>query len=362
MKGIRIKKAVSNARAYCPKLSFLAIKFFALFLLTVSQLAVFMRFVLDGKGMAGTPLYALAEFLRGLGQITVPVLFVAMMANIFHRKDRGELPRTAVSYAIYTLLFYGAEIFLFINFVEPVFAEMLRELLLGYPGIESGMLSEIASYLLHELLYSFFSEISNFNVYIDCFLGALMYTFLFYTPENASGKKLALFRSLTALPALYVAAAFVLHGLASFGKITFSVYLGALLPHKKLVYWIFFAGVLCYLKTTDSRKTAPTLGRDDKFTDNAAVFCLLLLVAGLTDIALSAFAPLKKLGFGKSSSMLLGIPVLFFFDVRKKPRYPWAGKLTPLYYVLNYGLLWALFAGSGGLIEFFFYSWLSGLA
>lgn len=342
-----------KALDYRPRLSFVGLKYVGLVILTISQLAVWALCSLSNAGKTDTPLYSLALFLRGLGQITVPLIFVSLMSCIFHKRDREQLPHTVAQYALFALLFYGAEIYLLENFVEPILTEMATELLLGYPGLEGEILGDVVSALLGELFYYLFAEISNFNIYVDCLLCALFYLFAFYTPRCAKTRThILLFRSLCLLPAAYIAGSFVLHGLVSFGQITLDLRIGALLPHKKLSLWLFFGGVLLYLKLAE-RTAAKHPGGPDPFRRNAAVICLLLLLTCILDLALSNVAALKRLGFGKSVSMAFGAPVLALFDVRKSPRFPLLGRLVPLYYLINYGMLFLLFSGGGGLIGYF---------
>lgn len=332
---------------YRPRLSYLTLKFIGLALLTVSQIAVY---VLSKLG-ADTPYSDLFLFLHSLGQITVPLLFVSLISGIFQKKSGEQLPRTVAQYAIFALLFYGVEIFFFVNLIIPVLGEMIRELIAGFSGLDNELSAEIFSELIHEILYDLFGQVSNFNVFMDGFLCGSIVLFLFYRPAWATDKrKLLFFRLLVLVPVLYIAASFVLHGLAGFDVIELGLYLGALLPHKKIAYWLFFAGTLVYLKRPES---------ENDF--HPAVIVLLLLLASLLDLALSNVAALQKIGFGKSYSMAFCFPVLLLFDVRKPPKRPWLSRLIPVYYFANYGMLWALFAEEGGLIGFFLLNLLLGL-
>lgn len=347
--GGRVRTFFSDAVKYRPRLSFLALKWIALVLVTISQLAVWALSSLP----EGSPYLPFFRFLHGLNQLTVPLLFVSLISCIFQK--RSELPRTVAQYAVYALLFYGVEIFFFVELVIPVLGEMIKELVAGYTGLGTELTAEVLDGLIGELLYALFAQVSNFNVFMDSLLCGLVFLFVFYTPAWADTKaKRAVFRSLALLPALYIAASFVLHGLASFGKIRLDIYLGALLPHKRISYWLFFAGTLVYLKIS--------LKRGERGRDLSPVVLALLLVAvSLADLALSNVAVLAKIGFGKCYTMAVGAPALLLFDVRKRPRYPWLARLVPVYYLGNYGLLWGLFAGGGGLIGFFLMNWITGL-
>ena len=347
----RVKTFFSDTVKYRPRLSFLAIKWIALLLVTVSQLAVWVLSALP----EGSPYQPLFRFLHDLNRLTVPLLFVSLISNIFQKKF--DLPRTVAQYAVFALLFYGVEVFFFVNLIIPVLGEMLKELVAGYTGIGTELSAELLYEIIHEILYALFAQVSNFNVFMDSFLCGLIFLFVFYTPSWADTKgKRRLFRSLALLPALYIALSFVLHGLASFGKIRLDIYLGALLPHKRIAYWFFFGGVLCYLKYAEGKD-----GTFKKADIRSAVIAALLIAVSLADFALSGVAVLQKIGFGKSFTMAVGVPAILLFDVRKKPRHPWLSRLIPVYYAANYGLLWALFAGGGGLIEFFLMNWLTGL-
>ncbi len=346
----KVRTFFSDAVKYRPRLSFLALKWVALFLVTLSQLAVWALSNLPAE----SPYLSFFRFLHDLNRLTVPLLFVSLISSIFQKKS--ELPRTVAQYAVFALLFYGVEIFLFVNLVIPVLGEMLKELIEGYTGLGADLSQEMFDTVVHEILYALFAQVSNFNVFMDSFLCGIIFLFVFYTPAWANTKKkLLVFRYLALLPALYIAASFVLHGLASFGKIRLDIYLGALLPHKRIAYWFFFGGVLGYLKRTE-RKTG------FKEADiSSAVIAALLITVSIIDLALSNVAALGKIGFGKSYTMAVGAPLILLFDVRKAPRHPWLSRLIPVYYVANYGLLWGLFAGGGGLIGFFFMNWITGL-
>ncbi len=346
----KVRAFFSDVITYRPRLSYLALKWIALFLVTLSQLAVWVLSNLPAE----SPYLPLFRFLHDLNRLTVPLLFISLLSSIFQKKS--DLPRTVAQYAVWTLLFYGVEIFFFVNLVIPVLGEMIRELIEGYTGIGTELSAELLNEFLDEILYALFAQVSNFNVFLDSFLCGLIFLFVFYTPAWANTKKkLLVFRYLALLPALYIAASFVLHGLASFGRIRLDIYLGALLPHKQIAYWIFFAGVLCYLKRTE-RKTG--------FAEadiSSVVLAALLISVSIIDLALSNVAVLQKVGFGKSYTMAVGAPLILLFDVRKAPRHPGLSRLIPVYYAANYGLLWALFAGGGGLIEFFLMNWITGL-
>lgn len=346
----KVRSFFSDVVEYRPRLSFLALKWVALFLVTLSQLAVWVLSKLPTE----SPYLPLFRFLHDLNRLTVPLLFVSLISSIFQKKS--ELPRTVAQYAVYALLFYGVEIFFFVNLIIPVLGEMLKQLIEGYTGIGTALSQEMVDEIIHEVLYALFAQVSNFNVFMDSFLCGLIFLFVFYTPAWAdTKKKLLVFRYLALLPALYIVASFVLHGLASFGKLRLDIYLGALLPHKRIAYWFFFGGVLGYLKRTE-RKTG-----FKKADISSAVIAALLITVSIIDLALSNVAALSKIGFGKSYTMAVGAPLILLFDVRKAPRYPWLSRLIPVYYAANYGLLWGLFAGGGGLIGFFLMNWLTGL-
>lgn len=347
---MRVRTFFSDAVKYRPRLSYLALKWIALLLVTVSQLAVWAL----AKLPAESPYLPLFRFLHDLNRLTVPLLFVSLISGIFQKKS--DLPRTVAQYAVCALLFYAVEIFFFVNLVIPVLGEMLKELIEGYTGIGAELSAELLDEIIHEILYALFAQVSNFNVFMDSFLCGLIFLFVFYTPARADTKgKLLFFRALALLPTLYIAASFVLHGLASFGKIRLDIYLGALLPHKRIAYWLFFGSVLCYLKCAERKKGFAEAGI------SSAVLAALLIAVSVADLALSNVAVLQKIGFGKSYTMAVGVPFVLLFDVRKTPRYPWLSRLVPVYYAANYGLLWALFAGGGGLIEFFLMNWITGL-
>lgn len=346
-----------------PRASFLTVKYLGIFILIASQLAILAQYAIDARGLeviAGTK--ELLRFLRAAGQMSVPLIFISLLSCIFQKHEQERLPQTVAFYAICALLFFAAEIYLFENFVEPI----LRELIVGIVEQATGDLGEEGRRAMDELLYQMFPAIANFNIFVDCFLCSLVYLFSFYTPRWADSKrKLLVFRSLTLLPVCYIVGAFVVHALNTYNVFNPGIYFGALLPHKRISYWFFFGGVLVYLKFV-RRKNGASLDKNANLDRSTVVICVALVAVSLLDLALGNVHELYKIGLGRSYSMALALPVLFFFDMRKEPRFPWGTYFIPVVYIVHYVALWYLFdfaspgGDGGGLLGYFLNYWLTG--
>ncbi len=326
---------------YSPRLSSVAIKYIALFFMTLSQIALFVQLKIEfsaGFGQYEGVLDAL-DFVKDLGRISMPLLLIAMTSSIVGKRDR-EIPKAVIQNAAFTLIFYGAELLVIAFYIIPT----VNDLIENYTGIITDSSSIVTEYL---------GEFASINIFIDLFLCSSIYFFLCYEPRF-KGKKLIAFRCLASVPIIYILVCFVINGLAKSKIIFLNVYVGALLPHKKIVVYFFFGCILIYNRLRSriyekrnrlSERTYEQYRESNRGALNySLVLSILLGLLSLIDFAFSFIPGITDWGIGKSTFMFLGIPFLLLFDNRRKPKFSKAGKLVPLYYLVNYLILFLLYA------------------
>ncbi len=322
-----------------PKLGYTAVKYIGLLFMTISQIAGFfaVRHILANPVSDGDSLLEFLNVIKNFGVLTMPLLLVAMTSSIINKDEK--IGRVVVKNLVCTVLFYIAEVLVFLFYIVPTVNQLIKDF---------AMMEFDSAQILVDML----GEFSNVNIFIDLFLCSLIYMFFVYKPKRDK-IPLALWRLFTLLPVAFIVASFAVNGLVKQGALSVNFYVGALLPHKKIVTYVFFFVTLIFVKYKPQLYSAAKNHRyanyDDYISSNSAAYhhnaflIFLILILSLIDFGISYIPNIASWGIGNSYFLFAAVPFLLFFDYRREPKRKIAVKLVPLYYLFNYILLAVLY-------------------
>ncbi len=311
------------------------------------------------------------DLLRNLGALVIPLYFIATVTYVLNL-NRGDIMKSirvaatmafvlaVVEYFIYTIIL-GVVYVLVASMMESV-----KEFYTGFPeGLQAAVDAAIAvlqghfnlpfenmeealmiaqNYISNQVSLILFRNMPTFNIFIDQLLCLLLCLFFCYTPKWAKTKgRLIFYRSLGAIPIMYIITAFTLNGLAQSGVMEPIVELLCVFPSKKLPQFIFIgcivacnrffparslrteSGMTVVYRNKKEYRASPlafeTHAAEKKRTLVSAIYLgvSLLLLCGI-DLCLSFLPFAAKWGLGKSYYAVFCIPFLFFTDVRRPTR------------------------------------------
>lgn len=306
--------------------------------------------------------------LRNLGTLVIPLYFMATLSFVLNL-NRGEMGRTVRRNAVMAVIVSVAEYFIYTTliafvalFVMAVFTSLethysdvigaideivaaLGEGGIALPGGNAEQALEIGqNFVTTQLILLLIKNLPSFNLFLDVLLCLLMGLFFCFRPKWANTRgKLAFFRSLGALPILYIVVTYVLGGLMRTGVISPNAVLLCFCPARALPHFLFIGCILFLNGARPVRSLKPEQGmfmthiprkdyRPDVLTGEtaegakrrareAAIFlgvCMLFLCA--IDFCFGFLPFAAKWGLGKSYYAVFCIPLFFLYDDRKPTR------------------------------------------
>lgn len=267
----------------------------------------------------------------------MPLLLISMTSSIIINNER--ITKVVLINFLLFLLFYIIEILTFVYYVVPTIESLIKD----FTGFELN-----AKELLEEVL----GEFSSINIFIDLLLCSLIYLFFVYTPKHIKNR-IIFRRLLTIIPVSYIVISFLLNGLAKTNLISINLYLGALLPHKNIITYVFFFITIIFVKynkkifylfNKNKDKTYESYTLENTFLSNYNYFLIILLcLLSIIDFSFSYIPNIKNWGIGNNYYLFVAIPFLFFYNYQKSPKRKIWKQLIPLYSLTNYLLLFLLY-------------------
>ena len=171
---------------------------------------------------------------------------------------------------------------------------------------------------------------------VTCYYALMM--FLFYTPKFIKSKKgLIIYRSLGALPVLYIVVSFLIcNGDVIFGWPKLNVwvkyfFIGERLPFSMLailyLVGLFFLRLYCKNRYGEENAKKYFMGNRFIFLKNIMTI-LIVVIVFLFDLMFKGNATFNKIGLGVNGSLLLLIPLLLLYHPHKGPRSIFVDYLT----------------------------------
>lgn len=194
----------------------------------------------------------------------------------------------------------------------------------------------------------------NINVFLDLFLCTVFYFFIDYKPKKLNGGKLLLFRCCSIFPILYLIIGIVLTGMNRAAMIRLPLWIVALLPSRKIPGILLFLFMVLYVQYHEKELiskggTAEDLSAYLETNRNSLRFStfisLILALMSLADFLLNKIPGLSAWSVGTSQTMFFAIPFVMLFSYNRNTRLKILDVLFPVYYILNYGLLFSFCIG-----------------
>lgn len=318
-----------------PFISSNSLRIIAIILLMTGQIAT-MFLVYNKVNFIGEESEEKLLFLKNLTTVAMPLFLTGVITNILRHPQK--IKKTMLFYFVLSVVFVVGEI-LFFYFVFVPFVEELVKYMLETEGETSAEAHEIVTFLLRYTMSNF----SNLNVFLDLFVTSAIAFFVLYTPKNAAGKKLVLFRCGVALPLLYIVASFVLSGLFRKGYFSMNIEATAFLTHKNYLCFTYFIGIIIYQKYRS--KIYERFNKEEPFEEykrsakglylyNAMSVLFLAALCGI-DFLLGLLVPgAKSFYIGKSYVSIFALPLLMFFNSERKVHNVTANVISGVLYAL----------------------------
>ncbi len=259
------------------------------------------------------------NFAYNLGSIGLPLILIAKTTQFF--KNNKKIRYDIIFNFIFLL------VFALIESIGVVFLINIIYLRLGLT-IPPESLEK-----LYETTLTLLSKFINANIFVDFFLFSLIFLFLFHNPK----KHIKLFRSLISLPLLYLIVSYILMVLYRNDIIELNFYVTTLFPSKNIILYLLVISYLVFLKIFNKN-------RDDKNLESYQVSLFLslgIIVISLLDFGLSFIPNIKSYGLGNSYFVFISIPFIIMFDYKKEIKHKWIKYTYPIYYLVNYSILYS---------------------
>ena len=315
--------------AYHGPLSYRGLKIIALLFLFLGFSSGTIPLFVDLAGGDGKSVEWIVDVLLFLQQISLPLIIMSAFCIIL--QDVRVLKPIMIIHGLCALGVYIGTLFLLFHYAIPV-GQMLNP--------ESSYAEVYAS--VNAFLIKDFSNLINYNVFLDLFICTLFFFFTNYTPKKLNGKKLKLFRACAIFPLIYLISSIIVFGLFQSGVITVNVpVLAALVCRSPVVYIVFFAlSVYLYihrerfLKYGGDQQDYEKYKRSNRSSFQFSAFCsIVLAVVSLVDFLLSFIPGAVAWGFGKSYFLCLAIPFMMLTSYTRTYQNKSADIIFPVVFV-----------------------------
>lgn len=299
-------------------LSYQVLKYIGMVLLTISQLVTLTDFYSKFYGKNPILSQTWVSFLKNFSSMGLPLILIGVLTNILYNKDK------IIRYIFLYLIGAIAFVFIFKYAVSLTIKYLLFQsnITLEKDGIKA----------LTLLFISILGNFVNLNVFVDFFLCALFYFFLFYTPKKMN---LKFFRALIIIPLLYMITSFVLIIMNKKGLLAFNYYLSSFMVSKRISGYAIFLGYLLMLKIKN--KNYSSFYVDSSFV--SMYLCVLIATISTIDYFLSFIPESTNYLVGDSYMLFLSIPIVAFFNYNMKIKHKWILYTMPFYYIGSYSIL-----------------------
>ena len=276
-----------------------------------------------------------------IGAIMAPLFLIAAFSEVLTNKK---------GYQKLIFLYGGIALAFIIGFIL-LYEHFVIGLLTAIEGTRSKAQSTVSEIL--SLIFK--NGYVAFNIFIDLLLCTLLTFFINYRPKKFfQGNLIYLFRSFAIIPILYEIASITLKIMCTLGVFSLTAHAYPLLTTKPPFAFLVFVAVALYVKHRERKflRNGRTLKEYKAFLDtntnqrHVSMFLIFsIIIASVLDLltfifftivfykgepiadganndviliaVLEAATNAEKLGFSKTATMLLIIPLLVFFNYRK---------------------------------------------
>lgn len=333
----------TNDIKYKAPLSYRYLRIIAWIAFAIGQIAIVLSFAYEIMHTEEKPLTDMATasiILNAISCIAMPLFMLANVAIVINSRDR--IKKQLLIYGLGALGIYAAFLFFYFHYLFTIVNAFLGDPALAEKISESAIKTILKNH-------------SSFNIFVDLFLWTLCYFFLTYEPRLKifKGKKIYIFRSLIALPIIYVLSSTFLKG-ADNVLFTIPAYLYPLLSTKPPLLFLAFILICMFIKHREIyfRKNGKTKKeyRDFLKTNTASLnfskhTSIIFAIISATDLIIlltlllvpnllsSKFGNIViAMGFTNCVPLFLVIPFILLFSYNKThdPKYKMMDIIIPL--------------------------------
>ena len=327
----------TNKRGFQPFLSYQVLKYIGLVLIGISQFVVirsmysYMPSSVDPNAQNFIIPENLANFLKTFSAIGTPLVMISLFANFMYNRQNIK----------FFMLLYFVMMICF-AFGEKIGMTLLVKYICSQLGIVVSTGDELwlASIKLLQTLLVYNGGI---NMFIDFFLFACFFFFMFYTPK----KHEKLFRWGILLPLIYLLGTNSFFIALNFRPDLYEIwdtYVLAevlnLFPSKNLSTYIIYFAILFYVSKKD--KSLDFTGVSSK--DFTKFLSLVLVMLSIIELFLSYVPKIENFNLGNTYSLFLCVPFVLLFDYKCEIKHRWITYTQPLYYCALYGTFFYYFS------------------
>lgn len=313
----------SGRSRFSPFLSYQVLKYIGLLLIGISQFVMIREiyaYVFPNSGFIISDNFA--SLLKSLCVIGTPLVMISLFANFMY--NRQNIKFFMLLYFVLIVVFaFGEKIGI------GVLANFIYKELNG-----TDLTTQQAEEVIRDLQVILVSN-GGINMFIDFFLFACIFFFIFYTPK----KHVRLFRWCVCIPLGYLIASTCLFITLNFRPDLYNVWdiyllseIVNLCPSKNLSTYILYFAVLYYV----SRKDKELDFKGVESRDFSRFVCILLVLLSIAEMFLSYIPNIDKLNLGNSYYLFVCVPIVLLFDYKCEIKHPWITYTQPIYFGLQY--------------------------
>ena len=304
-------------KAFHPMLSYQVIKYIGAVFLVLNQLVNLNKVSTYYFTTSAFLNSTLTSLLGTIGQMGLPLLMIGTVAGIMRNRK----------YIFVYLIAYGAGALSFL-FLEQAGIVAYLYILSYASGLKPNFNILVS---LKDIVVRLQTQFVSINVFVDLFLVAAFFFFLFYNPK----KHVKVFRSLVALPAAYLLVAYILMVLSRFGVLTLNVYVLSMLPSKKMSAYAIVLSMLIYLRIFSKDR--------DGYSVNSKTFAVYMSFVVVFICIIDAFfyclPNSKNFCVGNSYMLFTCVPLVLLFDYKATIKHRWISWTMPVFYIVAYGTI-----------------------
>ncbi len=311
---------ITRNRLYRPFMSYQVLKYIGMFLVTISQmvtLGTIYNLIFGTKGILNETWTYILSMLSVIG---LPLVLIGTLSNIIYNRKK-------------VFVYLGLYLALGIAFVFIVQLGIwgYMNILISNSGLK--LTTEQTTWLGNAIITAL-GKFQSLNIFMDLFLVALFYLFMFYKPKKIDVK---LFRWGVLIPIAYLITSYILNTCNKFGVISLNFYGLSFLVSKKPSAYAIFLSMLIYLKIFN-KETEEGDFNVDSF-DFSIFMSLAIVFISIIDAFFYFIPNATKFGFGDSYCYFMCVPFVLCYDYNKEIKHPWIGFTMPAYYGVTYGII-----------------------
>ena len=232
-------------------------------------------------------------------------------------KDTMNIKKFYIINSIGFAIYYSLSVVILKVFIKDMIGNYFRDEVDNTRVSKKAEVRKVFDDLVEYILRFVGDFLGSFNTFLENITIGTMYIFLFYVPENYSGKKLLYFRLLSLIPIVYIVVSLILRALYNTKVIWINIYVLPFLLGAKITVYLFFVSTLLLIKYKSLAYNVfdPERFIDPKVFSKIGSICFGLL--GVLELLIGLFFPSWSAVIGSKYLLVLCAPIMALYDYKR---------------------------------------------